>query len=97
MEQITIKQVSPMELVQLINEGITKQLQDFTSKVQTRVANDGKPHLTKKETAKFFDVSINCISDWSKKGILKPYRVGQRVYYSKEECIRVLFNQSKTV
>jgi len=96
MKQISISQVTPNELVELINEGIKAQLETFTARINTRVQKDDKPHLTKKETAKFFDVSVNCITDWSNKGILTPMKVGQRVYFAKEQCIKVMFNQTKT-
>tara|TARA_B100000508_G_scaffold141092_1_gene146447 strand:+ start:115325 stop:115618 length:294 start_codon:yes stop_codon:yes gene_type:complete len=96
MVETTISKVSPNELVELINAGIKEQLQAFTARINSKVQTDERPHLTKKETAKFFDVSVNCITDWSNKGILTPHKVGQRVYFSKEECIRVMFNQSKT-
>jgi hypothetical protein len=96
MKQVSISQVTPNELVELINEGIKTQLQAFTARINSKVQTDDKPHLTKRETAKFFDVSVNCITDWSNKEILSPMRVGQRVFYSKEECIQVMFNQTKT-
>lgn len=95
MKQISISQVTPNELVELINEGIKTQLETFTARINTRVPKDEKPHLTKRETAKFFDVSVNCITDWSNKGILTPMKVGQRVYFAKEQCIQVMFNQTK--
>lgn len=96
MVETTISKVTPNELVELINAGIKEQLQAFTARINSKVQTDERPHLTKRETAKFFDVSVNCITDWSNKGILTPHKVGQRVYFSKEECIRVMFNQSKT-
>jgi len=97
MVQTTITTVTPHQLVELINEGIKTQLQAFTARINSNIQTDDKPHLTKKETAQFFDVSVNCITDWSNKGILKPFKVGQRVYFSKEDCIKVMFNQSKKV
>lgn len=96
MKQISISQVTPTELVELINEGIETKLQAFTARINSKVQTDERPHFTKRETAKFFDVSVNCITDWSNKKILTPYKVGQRVYFSKEQCIQVMFNQSKT-
>jgi hypothetical protein len=95
MVETTISKVTPFELVELINEAIKAQLQTFTARINSNIPKDDKPHLTKRETAKWFNVSVNCITDWSNKGILTPYRVGQRVYFSKEECIKVMFNQSK--
>lgn len=95
MIETSIKNVTPHELVNLINEGIKTQLQEFTARTQSKGIADDKPHMTRKETARFFDVSVGCINDWSKKGILTPFKVGQRTYFSKEECINVMFNQQK--
>jgi hypothetical protein len=95
MVETTILKITPTELVELINEGIKTQLQAFSARINTTSPVTDNPHLTKRETARFFQVSVNCITDWSNKGILTPYKVGQRVYFSKEECIKVMFNQSK--
>lgn len=92
MTETKIIQVTPNELVQLINEGIKAQLQKFTIDIQSKEL-DNKPHLTRKETAKFFDVSLNCINDWSKKGILQPFKVGQRTFFRKSDLLQVMFNQ----
>lgn len=96
MSQTILTSINPSELVRLINEGIREQLQEFTSRINSKPINDEKPHLTRQETANFFDVSPNCINDWSNKGILKRIKVGQRVYFSKEECLQLMFNQTKT-
>ena len=54
-----------------------------------------KPHLTRKETAEFFNVSVNCINNWVNNGILKAYKVGQRTYFKKSELIEVVFKNQK--
>ena len=92
----TIIQVSPNELANLISKELKKELQQFATnpKVKQLDAND-KPHATRKETATFFDVSLNCINDWSKKGILKPIKVGQRTYFRKSDLLDIMFNQLK--
>lgn len=95
MKRVSIEQTTTSELVKDILVGFRKELQELTAFVQSRPLDNGKPHLTRKETAQFFDVSLNCINDWCKNGILTPNKVGQRVYFSKEECINVMFNKSK--
>ena len=54
------------------------------------------PHLTKKETAEFFGVSVNCITDWTRNGTLKSYAVGQRVYFKRSEVLEALFSNCKS-
>ena len=60
-----------------------------------KVNSEDKPHYTRKETARFFDVSVNCINNWINKGILKAYKVGNRTYFRKSELIEVMFNNQK--
>ncbi|MDG1041151.1 MAG: helix-turn-helix domain-containing protein [Polaribacter sp.] len=92
MKKSTLIQLSPKELANFISCELKMELIKFTAnpKINNLISTD-KPHLTRKETAKFFDVSPNCINDWSKKGILKPKKVGQRTYFEKAHLLDVLF------
>ena len=94
MTNSTIIQINPEELANLISDRVKKELQQFASqpKVKELQQND-KPHLTRSETARFFDISLNCVNDWSKKGILKPIKVGQRTYFRKSDLLDLMFNQ----
>ncbi|WP_166386792.1 helix-turn-helix domain-containing protein [Polaribacter sp. 11A2H] len=93
MVKSTLIQLSPKELANFISCALKLELIKFTAnpKVKDLISTD-KPHLTRKETAKFFDVSLNCINDWSKKEILQPFKVGQRTYFKKSDLIDVLFS-----
>lgn len=94
MQNATIIQVTPNELVNLITQQVKTELQRFATNPKVKeLQTDNKPHLTRKETARFFDVSLNCINDWSKKGILKPIKVGQRTYFKKSDLLELMFNQ----
>lgn len=42
-------------------------------------------YITRKDLADLFSVSTVTISDWTKKGILKAYKIANRVYYKREE------------
>jgi excisionase family DNA binding protein len=82
------------ELTQLIGQGV-KLAQ---SELRTTLVSESiqTPHLTRKETATYFNISLNCLNMWVNKGILKSYKVGQRVFFKREEILQVMFNQSKT-
>ncbi len=94
MNTVKIINVSPSELEQLITKIFQTQVLELKL---LKVDNDEttEPHFTRKETAIFFGVSLNCINDWSKKGIITPYKVAQRTYFKKAELMHVLFNQPK--
>lgn len=94
MKKNTLIQISPKKLANLISKNLKKELQKIAIQPKVQELNSfDRPHLTRKETATFFDVSLNCINDWSKKGILEPIKVGQRTYFRKSDLLRVLFGQ----
>lgn len=47
-------------------------------------------YLTRKETAILLKVSLVTLSDWNKKGILKPYRLGNLIRYKRAELDQAL-------
>jgi hypothetical protein len=92
METLQIIQITPNELVNLISDRVCEQLNQFTLTTNSN-AVESTPHLTRKETAQYFGVSLNCINDWCRKGIITPYKVGQRTYFMRSELVQVMFNQ----
>lgn len=87
MQAVTITQISPSELKELINSSVTKAL---SKSLVSESPEDPRPHRTRKETADFFGVSLNCINDWANKGILKPIKVGQRTYFKYSDLCELL-------
>ncbi len=68
-------------------------LKDRIESLSTNSLNVQNPHLTRDETAQFYGVSKGCIDDWSRRGILTPYKVCNRTYFKRSECVEVLFNR----
>jgi hypothetical protein len=92
-----IRNLNPVELSKYLSVSLRNNMIDLLMEFNKRdIATDSKPHYTRFETAKFFNVTPNCINDWVKKGILTPMKIGQRVYFSKNECVKILFEQIKT-
>ncbi|KUO68838.1 MAG: helix-turn-helix domain-containing protein [Lutibacter sp.] len=52
-------------------------------------------YLTRQEVAKILKISLVTISDWNRKGILKPYRLGNLVRYKQSELDEALISMSK--
>jgi excisionase family DNA binding protein len=95
MKSVEVQQVNANELVELIAKGIKEQLKEFSIRLNSEPIESLKPHLTRKETASYFNVSLNCLNMWVNKGIIKSYKVGQKVFFKREEILQVMFNQSK--
>ncbi len=52
-------------------------------------------YLTRKEVAKILKISLVTLSDWNKKGILKPYRLGNLIRYKQSELDQALISINK--
>ncbi len=93
MNLLQVERVSTNELINLIVDKLKNELRDFSIKLNSEPTDSLKPHLTRKETAEYFNVSLNCINMWVNKGIITPYKVGQRVFFKREELLKVMFNK----
>ena len=83
---IQLLQISTEELTNLIKEGIKPELENLLKKCLSEFSKEDE-YLSRQDTADFFKVSLPTIHDWTKKGILKPYKMGNRTYYKKTELI----------
>jgi excisionase family DNA binding protein len=90
-QSIQMFNITPDELTNIIHQGIKRELKELSNSINCESAEN--QHLTRKETAQYFGVSLNCINDWTRKGILRAYKVGQRTYFKRSELVQVMFNQ----
>jgi phage portal protein BeeE len=90
-QSIQLLNITPNDLTNLIKEGIKSEISELQKSLNADHLES--PHLTRRQTAEFFGVSLNCVNDWTRKGILKSYKVGQRTYFKRSELMQVMFNQ----
>lgn len=95
METIQLFQVTPNELVNLISESVKTQIQDLLSSSTKEQPKEENDFLTRKETAKFFKISLVSVHQWVKDGLIKPYKVGNRTYFKKSELITVIESSNR--
>ena len=92
MENNNITQVhgiTPRQLKELILLGVKAELDALTKELQPKKFPD---YLTRKEVAAILKVSLVTLSDWNKKGILKPYRLGNLIRYKSSELESALIS-----
>lgn len=92
--QIQLIQVSPQQLADLISESVNKRIKDLFAKDEQTPHRESEAFLTRKETADFFKISLYTVHDWMKKGIIKPYKAGNRTYFKQSELVEVLNNSN---
>ena len=88
---ILLNNTTPEKLTETILEGVKNQLQELKKDFQPKEPED---YLTRKETAKFLKISLVCLHDWCNKGILKPYKMGNRTYFKRKEIETKLNNSN---
>ena len=94
MKTIQFIEVSPTDLSNLINEGLKSHIESLF-KQHSEHRETGKEFLTRKETAEFFGISLVCVHDWVKSGIVTPYKMGNRTYFNRAQLVQQLFDSNK--
>lgn len=96
MTKIQFIEVTPIDLVNLINEGTKTHIQEIFKQWQPTEPQNQKEFLTRKETSELFNVSLVTIHDWQKNGILKVYKMGNRSFFKYSELLETLYNSNRS-
>jgi hypothetical protein len=92
MENIQFIQISKEEFSQDVVERIEEKL--FT-KIKDYLKPKQTIYLTRKEVAEMLKIDLSSVHNWSKKGILKPHQIGNRVYYKLVEVENAIVELKK--
>lgn len=86
MRKIQIESVSADEFFHRLTAIVQANVQPSQFKEQQQ------PYewLTRKETAQLFKISIRSLHNWNQHGLLKPYSIGNRIYYRSDEVDKAL-------
>lgn len=83
MEIIHFVGVEPQDLIKEIAKEVKNIL--FADLEKTIRDNEPKRYLSADEICNQFDITKPTIHEWRKRGILKSYKLGSRVYYRLDE------------
>ncbi|PHQ28795.1 helix-turn-helix transcriptional regulator [Leeuwenhoekiella nanhaiensis] len=81
---IVTTEISIDELIELISDKLIDKIEHYLKDVN-KSQNDLL--LTRKEIAKYLRVSITTIHHWMEYEILDPIRIGNRVYFKKQDIL----------
>ena len=88
MDNIILSTIPRDELVQEITQEVLTGLRELIN--HNTNADEAIEYITRKETAKLLNISLVTLSSWTKRSILKSYKIGSRVLYKKSEVIESL-------
>ena len=85
---IEIENISVEELVAMISNSVLDGLESRLKHLEKE--SDQQLLLTRAETAKYLHVNMTTLWNWTKKGKIKAYGIGNRVYYKKNEIDKAI-------
>ncbi len=89
MEKTKVLQIENLDLNTLIGnfQFLKNELYEIK---QGFIKNEIEKYLTREQTAEYFNVSVVTIWNWSKKGLLTPYKIANKVYFKQSEIENAL-------
>ncbi len=87
MSEITIIQASSRELEDAIAKRFQTEIEKLKNHFQPKEPDE---FMTRHEVADFLKCDISTIHNWTIKGKLLPYGIGNRVYYKRSEVLKSL-------
>lgn len=91
MEKISVIEITPHELVSLINVSVNELLINLKKDILSQKLNEEL--LTRKETCEFLKIDSSTLWAWTKKGKVIAYGIANRRYYKRSElmeCLKLL-------
>ncbi|MBI2721960.1 MAG: helix-turn-helix domain-containing protein [Bacteroidetes bacterium] len=81
-----LHEVTPEQIARLF-EGLQNQISELKQSFEPKTPTE---YLTRTELAEMLKCDLSTIWNWTKKGKLIPYGLGNRVYYKRAEVEAVL-------
>jgi|JI6StandDraft_1071083.scaffolds.fasta_scaffold19392_4 excisionase family DNA binding protein len=87
MEQIQFISTTPKDLVNLLNESVKSQLEDFKKDFSNQNPDE---LLTREQTASYLQIDLSTLHNWTTKGKIKCLAIGSRRYFKKSDILESL-------
>lgn len=87
MGQIQLINISEKELREGLMKDFKKELEALKENYQPKEPTE---YLTRKKTAEMLDINLSTLHNWTKKGFIKAYGAGNRVYYKRNDIESML-------
>jgi excisionase family DNA binding protein len=82
MKTVQFIQTTPEQIQSEIVQGVSNLLESLKADFQPKLPTE---YLTREETANLLSIDKSTLWSWSKKGKLKAWSIGNRVYYKRSE------------
>lgn len=82
MNVLQITQITGNQIEDRFNQ-LSEKMESFEKLIKQE--KRGEEYLTRKEVADLLKIELSTLHNWCKKGKLKPYGIGNRVYFRRSE------------
>lgn len=96
MENILLTQTTKNELVQELKKEILSGMVQILNESRQKDLTS-KEWLTSKETESILKISSVTLWAWSKNGILKAHKIGNRLRYRKDDVLKALIRKEPKI
>jgi len=80
--QLQLINITPDEFKESILKGVNQQFESLKAEFQPKTPTE---YLTRHEVKDLLKIDLSTLHYWTKKGKLKSYGIGNRVYYKRHE------------
>lgn len=87
---VQITEVTVDELADAVADKLMFKIENYLKELSKKQNDD---ILTRQEVADYLRISLVTIHSWNKHGILNPIRMGNRIFYKKQDILDVLEQQ----
>ncbi|MFD1616572.1 helix-turn-helix domain-containing protein [Gelatiniphilus marinus] len=87
---IQITEVTADELADTVADKLMLKIENYLKELSKKQNDE---ILTRQEVADYLRISLVTIHSWNKHGILNPIRMGNRIFYKKQDILDVLEQQ----
>jgi len=88
----TVLQIENIEATDLLNrlDKLEGAISALSVQPQSTAPGTVTDYITRKEVARLFKVSVVTVHDWTKKGVLTAYKIGNKVFFKRGEVENAL-------
>jgi excisionase family DNA binding protein len=87
MEKLLFTSLQSEDIKAIFEEVLKEHISELVS---SKHDNHENLLLTRKETAQLLCISLPTLNEWTKTGVIKAHRIGNRVLYKEQEVIEAL-------
>ena len=94
MQNLVLSQLTESDIKNAVNEAFQSNVENLLRTINLK---EKEELLSRKQTAIFFGISLPTLHTWINKGLVSPFKMGNRTFFLKSQLLESLLNSNKDV